>query len=87
MASRQSPLSTPSLRGESLHDPFSDRTPQIHFDEPDPLSLGHRPIPRPYDTSTNLHDPAFDIHDDDEYIEKQPLNVGQGFTGGFYPPA
>ncbi|KAF9483925.1 glycosyltransferase family 2 protein [Pholiota conissans] len=86
MASRQSPLSSPHLRGEPLHDPFSDRSPEIHFDDQDPLS-SHTPMPHPYDHAHNLHDPAFDVHADDEYVEKLPLNAGQGFTGGFYPPA
>jgi len=71
---------TENPKDELYDDPFSDRQPrQAHFNE-SALSL-----PRPYESiQDTLRDP-FD--DDDEYVEKQPLNVGQGFAGGFYPPA
>ncbi|KAF8974317.1 glycosyltransferase family 2 protein [Flammula alnicola] len=88
MADRQPPLSSPNFTGEPFDDPFSDRPRQTHFNEPDPLSLGAPSMPRPYDDNANLHhDPAYDVHADDEYVEKLPLNVGQNFSGGFYPPA
>jgi chitin synthase len=66
---------------ELYDDPFADRTlprqdGQVRFNEP-----------RPYKSTTSLvvhgsHDP----YEDEEYIEKQPLNVGQGYSTGFYPP-
>ena len=74
-------LSRPAenLQNEPFDDPFSDRQ------QPHQSALS---LPRPYDSTTSLtqslHDPYND--DDDEYVEKQPLNVGQSFTGGFYPP-
>ncbi|PPQ72193.1 hypothetical protein CVT26_006924 [Gymnopilus dilepis] len=75
---------------EPYADPFSDHPPQGQGQwHEDPLSSRGGPtMPRPYESSTHLaHDPAHDIYDDDEYVEKQPLNVGQNFSGGFYPPA
>lgn len=68
---------------EPFDDPFADRPRQIHFNEPDPLGVPS--LPQPYDSTSHL--PAHDVYDDDEYVEKQPLNAGQNFTGGFYPPA
>ncbi|KAF8913861.1 glycosyltransferase family 2 protein [Gymnopilus junonius] len=76
-------------RNEHYADPFSDRPPQVReqYDE-DPLSSRGPIMPRPYESTTHLaHDTANDMYDDDEYVEKQPLNVGQSFSGGFYPPA
>ncbi|KAF8231892.1 glycosyltransferase family 2 protein [Tricholoma matsutake] len=66
-------------------DPFSDRPPQLHFDEP------LRPYQstdtlRPFQSSTSLSLGETDTYHDDDYVEKQPLNPGQSFTGGFYPP-
>jgi len=43
-------------------------------------------MPRPFDSQTHLPSAGGHDYDDDEYLEKQPLNVGQSFTGGFYPP-
>ncbi|KAF8812402.1 glycosyltransferase family 2 protein [Phlegmacium glaucopus] len=84
MADNKQPRSTENLKNEPYDDPFSDHQPrQVQFNE-SALSLPH-----PYESTASfaqdsLHDP---YDDDDEYVEKQPLNVGQGFAGGFYPPA
>lgn len=66
-----------NFQSDSYDDPFSDRHP--HFD-----------IPSPYNGSTaslsigqeTLHD-----YEADETLEKQPLNPGQSFPRGLYPPA
>jgi len=74
---------TPSPSGrEPFDDPFADRPRRTHFSEPDTLGAS---MPRPYDSTTHVPHEALDIYDDD--VEKQPLNVGQNFAGGFYPPA
>jgi chitin synthase len=70
----------------SYGDPFADRPPHLQFEEPP------RPIRSPdtlhtYQSTTSLTLGESDNYDDDEYVEKQPLNAGQGFAGGFYPPA
>ena len=65
-------------------DPFSDR-PHLHFEEP-PRPYHSTDTLRPFSNSSNLSVAETDNYDDDEYIEKQPLNPGQSFTGGFYPP-
>lgn len=72
---------TDNLKNELYDDPFSDLQPrQTRFREP---SLS----PHPYESTTSLtRDSLHDPYEEDEYIEKQPLNVGQNFTGGFYPP-
>ncbi|KDR83783.1 hypothetical protein GALMADRAFT_236148 [Galerina marginata CBS 339.88] len=76
MADNQPPL--PSFNS-SYADPFADR-PRTQ--------LSDAPMPRPYESNPHLsHDPAHDYDEDDEYVEKQPLNAGQTFSGGFYPPA
>lgn len=64
---------------ELYNDPFSDIS-HPRFND----------LPHPYDSTTSLSFPPDSLHDpydEDELIEKQPLNVGQNFTGGFYPPA
>ena len=68
-------------------DPFADRPQHIHFEEP-PRSYHSSSTDtlRPFQSSTNLSVAETDNYDDEEYIEKQPLNPGQSFTGGFYPP-
>ena len=75
---------TEDTQNELYDDPFSDRQPQprqTRFNEP--ISS-----PRPYESTTSLaQDTLHDPYEEDENIEKQPLNVGQNFTGGFYPPA
>ncbi|KAF4620081.1 hypothetical protein D9613_005225 [Agrocybe pediades] len=88
MADNRPPIPSLSSRTSDYADPFSDRAPpHPHFNEPGPLSDRHTPMPRPFDSTASLtHDNAHDMYDDDEYIEKQPLNTGQTFTGGFYPP-
>jgi chitin synthase len=63
-------------------DPFSDRPQHLHFEEP-PRPFHSTDTLRPMPSSTSL---SLDGYDDDEYIEKQPLNPGQSFAGGFYPP-
>ena len=63
---------------ELYDDPFADRTlpRQARFNEP-----------RPYESTTSLvQDGLHDPYEDEEYVEKQPLNVGQGYSPGFYPP-
>ena len=89
MAARQTRpnMSSPTLRGEPLDDPFSDHPGQAHLNDADSFSLGAPSLPHPYESATSLQNPAYDAHEDDEYIEKQPLTVGQTFYGGFYPPA
>jgi len=75
----------PSSGKEPFGDPFADRPHQIHFNEPDPLGVPS--MPHPYDSTSHIPHEGHDVYDDDEYVEKQPLNAGQNFTGGFYPPA
>lgn len=76
----------PPLPSSNITDPFADRLRQTQFSEPE------RPYhtARAYESTTTLnhqYNHGQDNYDDDEYIEKQPLNVGQsGFSGGFYPP-
>ncbi|TFL06041.1 glycosyltransferase family 2 protein [Pterulicium gracile] len=87
----------------SLNDPFSDRQGEgghAHFGQlprphhgPSPgQSLGPSAGNSPYGSSTHLPD-EFGNHDrnaydDDDDVERRPLNAGgQGFAGGFYPPA
>ncbi|KAJ3510618.1 hypothetical protein NLJ89_g4567 [Agrocybe chaxingu] len=80
-------LPSQNTRNEPYGDPFADRTRQTHFDEAEPLSQPVLSMPRPYDSHMDLGAGAgHDAYEDEDYIEKQPLNVGQNFTGGFYPP-
>ncbi|KAH9483069.1 Chitin synthase, class 1 [Psilocybe cubensis] len=83
-------LSSRNTRNEPYDDPFSDHSRlQAPYRGPDPLSQadGRSLTSRPYGSSTSLaQDPQNEMYDDDEYVEKLPLNVGQGFAGGFYPP-
>ena len=62
-------------------DPFADR-PRAHFQDPP----SGNPTLRPYQSTTTLSGGAQDTYEDDDFVEKQPLNVGQNFSGGFYPP-
>ncbi|KAJ7591104.1 glycosyltransferase family 2 protein [Mycena floridula] len=74
----------------SREDPFADRPRQTQFVEPERPYHDGANMPRPYESSTNLQEfGAGDsrYEEDEEYIEKQPLNTGQSFAGGFYPPA
>ncbi|KAG5646609.1 Chitin synthase, class 1 [Asterophora parasitica] len=74
------PSSNPSYRpGPDYPDPFADR-PRPHSPGT-PYGQG-----TPYQSTTDLSLGGREVSDD-EYIEKQPLNAGQSFTGGFYPPA
>jgi len=66
-------------------DPFADRPRQTTFAEPErPFHGPPSPQPRPFESTSTL--PQELGYDDDDYIEKQPLNAGGSFTGGFYPP-
>ena len=88
MAEGRLPLSSNNSSSGLSSDPFSDRPRQIHFNDPDNLSTQdfRDTMPRPFDSQTHLPSAGGHDYDDDEYLEKQPLNVGQSFTGGFYPP-
>lgn len=71
----------PTENFKTYDDPFSDQPAHLRFVEPT--------LPRPYESTASLsfaEDSLHDPYDEDEYIEKQPLNSGQQFTGGFYPP-
>jgi chitin synthase len=70
-------------------DPFADRPHHLQFEEPPrPFQSPDRPDTlRTYQSTTSLTLGDSENYDDDEYVEKQPLNAGQGFAGGFYPPA
>jgi len=72
-----------------LQNPFADRQRQTKFnDVPKMDGSDRRPFMQPYESQISLpHDGHHEEYDDDEYVEKQPLNVGQNFSGGFYPPA
>ncbi|KAF8639963.1 hypothetical protein AX17_001213 [Amanita inopinata Kibby_2008] len=90
MADHRPPLpSVSSNDSDAYSDPFADRPRQTHFREPE-RSYGGTPSPKlqPYESTTSIPN-EFGGQDtyDDEYVEKQPLNAGQSFTGGFYPPS
>lgn len=89
MADNRPPLPSASSydRNAPYADPFADRPRQTQFNEPEPPYHSSTSLPRPYQSSASLPLSAQDTYDDDEYIEKQPLTVGQDFSGGFYPPA
>lgn len=75
-------MPTENPKSELYDDPFSDHTREIRFHEP-------TIPPHPYESTTSLsftQDTLHDPYDADEYVEKQPLNAGHSFTGGFYPP-
>jgi hypothetical protein len=71
-------------------DPFADRPRQTHFVEPQRSLRSQESLStlaRPYDSTSNLGEfggSQGGQYDDEE--ERQPLNIGQDFTGGFYPP-
>lgn len=86
----QFPSANSQAGGEQFGDPFADRPRQTHFTEPErPYHNSPSPGPRAFESTTTLPQEfgAGDNYDDDDYIEKQPLNAGGTFTGGFYPPA
>jgi chitin synthase len=86
MANSQSNIPSFSSRDQPYGDPFADHTRQEQYNDPDPLSIPS--MPKPYESSTTLaHDVGHEYEEDDDFVEKQPLNVGQSFSGGFYPPA
>jgi hypothetical protein len=71
----------PTENPKTYEDPFSDHPRHPRFLEPT--------SPRPYESTASLsfaEDSLHDPYEEDEYIEKQPLNKAQSFTGGFYPP-
>lgn len=79
MADHRPPLSSsPSYSSEHYGDPFADRPRQTRFTEAEGS---------PFQSTTSLSLGDRDAYDDEEAIEKQPLTVGQNFSGGFYPPA
>lgn len=45
-------------------------------------------MPQAYDRNTSFNEfgGPDNQYEDEEYVEKQPLNAGQNFAGGFYPP-
>jgi chitin synthase len=66
-----------NLKSDPYGDPFSDLHPRFN-------------VPSPYNSTTSLSIGQDSLHDpyaEDDVVEKQPLNVGQSFAGGFYPPA
>lgn len=75
----------PPLRSISSHasshddDPFADRPRGVQFAD------STSSIPRPYESTSNLNEFGVNQYGEEE-LEKQPLNVGQSFAGGFYPP-
>lgn len=87
MSDNRPPLPSASsyTREAPYGDPFADRPRQTHFTEPEAPYQSTTSLPRAYQSTTSLAHGDQD-YDDDEYIEKQPLTVGQNFSGGFYPP-
>ncbi|KAI0314805.1 glycosyltransferase family 2 protein [Amylostereum chailletii] len=66
--------------GHLTSDPFVDRPRNLHFQEPQL---------RPYESTASFPSEfggQNTPYEDDDGVEKLPLNVGQNFTGGFYPP-
>lgn len=66
---------------------FADGRPQVHFggSASPPFHEAGVSMPSPFDSQTHLATESGQDYDDD-YIEKLPLNDGQNFDGGFYPP-
>lgn len=65
---------------------FTDGRPQVHFGaSASPFHAAEESMPSPFDSQTHLATESAQDYDDD-YIEKLPLNDGQNFDGGFYPP-
>lgn len=85
----QFPPASSQSRGEQYGDPFADRPRQTQFAEPErPYHGPPSPGPRPFDSTSTLPQDfnGQEGYDDEDYVEKQPLNAGGSFTGGFYPP-
>ena len=85
----QLPSADSSPRPDIYGDPFADRPRQTTFAEPErPFHGSASPQPRPFESTSTLPQDlgGQDNYDDDDYVEKQPLNAGGSFTGGFYPP-
>lgn len=85
MSGPNRPLLPSQSPQERNSDPFADRSPHLHFQEPLlPPDSSFQPTASvasfPSEFGANA---AHEELDDDE--EKQPLTTG-GFTGGFYPP-
>ncbi|PFH46163.1 glycosyltransferase family 2 protein [Amanita thiersii Skay4041] len=95
MSDNRPPLpSVASHDSDAYGDPFADRPRQTHFVEPQrpygsPRGSPSTP-PQPYESTASIPQ-DFNGHDsfvdDDDYVEKLPLNAGQTFSGGFYPPS
>jgi hypothetical protein len=67
--------------------PVADRPQHLHFEEPPrPYHSTSTDTLRLFQSSTNLSVAETDNYHDEEYIDEQPLDPGQSFTGGFYPP-
>ncbi|KXN83665.1 Chitin synthase 1 [Leucoagaricus sp. SymC.cos] len=86
----QFPSANSQNRGEQYGDPFADRPRQTTFAEPErPYHGSPSPGLRPFESTSTLPQEfggQDGTYDDDDYVEKQPLNAGGSFTGGFYPP-
>lgn len=75
--------------GSDYDDPFSDRPRQTHFAEQEPpYHASPHLMPRPFESTASLPSAEFGGRGgyDEEDLEKEPLNAGGSFTGGFYPP-
>ncbi|KAG6814208.1 Chitin synthase, class 1 [Tricholoma furcatifolium] len=85
MADSRPPLPSNDSYGADYADPFADRPPRTHFQEPEVPFRQPSPYTHSLASTTNL-DTQETVFDDEE-LEKQPLTTGQNFAGGFYPPA
>ncbi len=89
MANTPGRSASPYEQGNNYGDPFADRPRQTQFVEQErPYHGSPNLMPRPFESSASLPSQEFGGpgNYDDEEIEKQPLNAGGSFTGGFYPP-
>ena len=67
------------------HDsPPGDGHTQVHFGN-SAFHASSISMPSPFDSQVHLPSEGGQDFDDD-YLEKQPLNDGQNFASGFYPP-
>ncbi|KAF8915913.1 putative chitin synthase [Mucidula mucida] len=90
MANTPGRSASPYEQGNNYGDPFADRPRQTQFVEQErPYHGSPNLMPRPFESSASLPSQEFGGpgNYDDEEIEKQPLNAGGSFTGGFYPPS
>nr|ADX07293.1 putative chitin synthase [Flammulina velutipes] len=84
---------SPYPTGGDYGDPFADRPRQTQFAEQErPYHGTSSPnlMPRPFESTASLSTTqefgASRTDFDDDSVERLPLNAGQTFTGGFYPP-